>query len=275
MRSLILCAACLWSAAAEQPASILIGRQVAVERVDVVHGGGYFPVLVRLDNGELGAALRGGDTHVGSKGRLDWVRSTDQGHTWTISPLADAPMDDRNPAVGQLRDGTLLVTYIIDRSYGPGGERLKELHRDGLYTVRSHDRGRTWDPPVKSPVDPVHGASPYGKMVQLADGTVLLAVYYERGPGLNHETSYLYRSRDGGKTWGDPTLIADHFNETGLALLPDGKLLAVARSHHGGYLAITTSSDQGRTWSPLRPITADREHPADVVLLRDGRLLPV
>ncbi|HZT33466.1 MAG TPA: sialidase family protein [Bryobacteraceae bacterium] len=271
----LVCGFALLLPAAAQEASIWIGRQVAVERVDVVRGGGYFPVLIRLDNGELGAAVRGGDTHIGAQGRLDWVRSTDGGRTWSRGLLADAPMDDRNPAVGQLRDGTVLVTYIIDRSYGPGGERLKQLTRDGLYTVRSHDRGRTWEAPAKSLIDPRHGASPFGKMVQLPGGTVLLNVYYERGPGLEHETSYLYRSRDGGLTWGDPTLIADDFNETALALLPDGRLLAVARSHHGGYLAATYSGDQGRTWSPPRRLTAEREHPADVILLRDGRLLLV
>jgi hypothetical protein len=270
---LLLALAC--GGAAAQEASILVGHPMAVERVDVVRGGGYFPVLIQLDNGELAAALRGGDTHVGVNGRLDWVRSADEGRTWSLSPLVDASMDDRNPAVGQLRDGTVLVTYIIDQSYGPGGERLKQLRRDGLYTVRSRDRGRTWEKPVKSLIDPQHGASPYGKIVQLADGTALLNVYYERGPGRDHETSLVYRSQDGGKSWGDPSVIADHFNETGLLPLPGGRLLAVARSHHGQYLATSFSSDQGRTWSPPRRITADREHPADVIRLRDGRLLLV
>jgi hypothetical protein len=33
------------------------------------------------------------------------------------------------------------------------------------------------------------------------------------------------------------------------------------------------STDKGRTWTEPRQITGDREHPADVILLRDGRLL--
>ena len=70
-------------------------------------------------------------------------------------------------------------------------------------------------------------------------------------------------------------MIADHFNETALLPLPDGRILAIARSHIGGYLATCFSPDQGRTWTAPRRITADREHPADVILLEDNRLLLV
>ncbi len=252
-----------------------MARPLGGVRVDVVAGGGYFPVLIRLDNGDLFAAVRGGDAHVGPRGRLDWVRSADKGKTWTRGLLADAEMDDRNPAVGQLRSGTLVVGYTIDRSYEPSGKRVMPLVRDSLWTVRSTDRGKTWEKPVKSPVPVADGVSPYGKMVELADGTLLMSAYHERGPKLEHETALVYRSRDGGKTWGDSTVIADHFNETSLTPLPDGRLLAVARAHQGQYLAVTASSDRGRTWPPVRRITGDNEHPADVIVLKDGRLLLV
>lgn len=276
LAALLLAPIAIWAShAAVDEFPILVARMAPAERVNVVTGGGYFPVLIRLDNGRLGAAIRGGDTHVGANGRLDWAHSSDEGRTWSVERLADAAMDDRNPAVGQLRDGSVLVTYIIDRSYGPDGKRLKELTRDGLYTVRSLDRGRTWQDPVKSAIDPRHGASPYGKIVQLPSGVALLNVYYERGPGLDHETSLVYRSTDGGMSWGDPSVIADDFNETAVVPLPDGRILAVARSHHGGFLATCFSSDQGRTWTAPHRITADREHPADVILLEDKRLLLV
>ena len=258
-----------------QEFSIIYGQRIPAERVDVVRNGGYFPVLIQLDNKELVAALRGGDMHVGVRGRLDWVRSTDGGKTWTARTLVDSPMDDRNPAVGQLKDGSVLVSYIVDKSYGPDGKRLKTLIRDGLYTVRSFDRGKTWQFPVKSPITTELGASPYGKIIQLSDGTVLLNVYYERGPGHQHETSLVYRSKDGGQTWGDPTVIADNYNETGLLVLPGDRILAALRSHAGAFLATSFSNDKGRTWSEPRKITSNMEHPADVILLKDGRLLLV
>jgi len=255
--------------------SIFYGKRIDAERVSVVQGGGYFPVLIQLDNRDLVAAVRGGDTHIGVKGRLDWVRSVDGGKTWTLRTLVDSPFDDRNPAVGQLRDGSVLVTYIVDRSYGPTGERLKTLRRDGLYTVRSFDRGNTWQQPVRSLIAREYGASPYGKIVQLSDGTALLNVYYEPGSGYEHETSLVYRSTDGGQTWGDPTVIADNYNETALLVLSHDRILAVLRSHYGEFLATSFSSDKGRTWSEPRRITKDQEHPADLTLLRDRRVLLV
>ena|SRR5687767_14406390 len=90
------------------------------ERVTVVkEGGGYFPVLCRLSNGDLVAVLRGGGPHKYSwgKARLDLVRSTDSGRSWSKpETLVDTPMDDLNPSMGQLSDGTLLVE--LQRQYG-------------------------------------------------------------------------------------------------------------------------------------------------------------
>ncbi|MBA3442605.1 MAG: hypothetical protein H0T92_22340, partial [Pyrinomonadaceae bacterium] len=60
-----------------QDYTILVGREVPAARVDAVTGGGHFPVMIRLDSGDLVAAVRGGGTHVGIKGRLDWIRSKD------------------------------------------------------------------------------------------------------------------------------------------------------------------------------------------------------
>jgi hypothetical protein len=255
--------------------SIFYGQSAPAQRVNVASSGGYFPVLIQLDNKDLVAAVRGGDTHIGVKGRLDWVRSKDGGMTWTSKTLVDSPMDDRNPAVGQLADGSVVVSYIVDKSYGPDGKRLQTLTRDGLYTVRSFDRGNTWQPPIKSPIAKDLGGSPYGKIVQLSDGTVLLNVYYERGPRYEHETSLVYRSKDSGQTWNDPTVIADNYNETGLLVLPGERILAVLRSHFGAFLATSFSNDKGRTWSDPRKITDNMEHPGDVILLKDGRLLIV
>lgn len=250
--------------------AIFYGKQISAERYTVVEGGGYFPVLIQLDNKDLVAAVRGGDRHIGVNGRLDWVRSTDGGKTWTLKPLVDGPMDHRNPAVGQLKDGSVLVTYEIDRGYGPNGERLKGCATDGLYTMRSNDRGYTWKGPIKSPLPLDYCVSPFGKIAQLSDGTALLNVYYGKGP---HPASLVYRSKDSGETWGDPSVIAEDYNETSLLVLPDERILAILRSYAGEHLAVSFSSDKGRTWSPPRQVTHDREHPADVILLKDGRLL--
>lgn len=50
-------------------------RLESAERVVAVKGGGYFPVLIRLQDGTLGAVVRGGAPHIGIEGRLDWIHT--------------------------------------------------------------------------------------------------------------------------------------------------------------------------------------------------------
>src|SRR5262249_33429212 len=120
--------------------------------------------------------------------------------------------------------------------------------------------------PIKAAV------SPYGKIVQLQDGAVLMAVYFEFFDDRGHE-SWVFRSTDAGRTWGQPVLLGKHFNETGLAVLPDGSLLAAMRSEKGGHVAVTRSDDRGRTWSAPAIVTKDNEHPADLIVLLNGHVV--
>jgi len=262
----------------------LIGASFApsVEHVTVVEGGGYFPVAIQLQSGEILAVLRGGGAHIGRAGRLDLVISPDQGRTWSKPWTAvDGPEDDRNPALGQLKDGTVLLAYAILSGYMEDGLRLppkrEERVFDGVYIMRSKDKGKTWTKPVRDPsiysFYMGRGAvSPYGKIIQLKDGTVLMSVYFEFFDGRGNE-SYIFRSRDGGKTWGEPSLVGRHFNETAVLELADGTLLAAMRSEPGGHIAATHSKDAGKTWSPPFRVTEDEEHPADLILLSNGNVL--
>jgi hypothetical protein len=103
----------------------------SLERSPVVSGQGYFPVALRLHDGRIAVVLRGGAPHVGVKGRLDMVFSSDQGKSWTKPTLVvDSPVDDRNPALGQAimtggsffscaRWTVLCLTRIIHRRRWP------------------------------------------------------------------------------------------------------------------------------------------------------------
>ena len=266
----------------------LAGALFAATPQTVVSGAGYFPVLIKLKDGRLAAILRAGAPHIGRGGRLDWITSRDQGHTWT-SPavLIDTPEDDRNPAFGQLKDGTMLAAYCILSGYDAAGKlsaARKDRVFDGVYLMRSTDGGKTWSPGQRLPgtskppgVPNVVSAavSPYGKIVQLKDGTALMAVYYEAtfGDGTQQFQSWLFRSHDGGQTWGEPALIQLDGNETALAVLKDGTVLAAVRTSRTGYLRVTRSTDGGRTWASSVKVTQDAEHPADLIQLQDGRVL--
>jgi hypothetical protein len=239
----------------------------------VTQGLGYFPVAIRLTNGDILAVIRGGAPHIGVKGRLDLVRSTDQGKSWSKPWTAiDESQDDRNPALGQLKDGTVVLAYVIASGYDQTGERFKgsrnERIFDGVYLIFSKDNGRTWSKPVRDETIKKFYASsdgaavsPYGKIVQLGDGTVLMAVYFDFYGERGHE-SWLFRSKDNGKTWGEPAAIGKRYNETGIVALRDGRVVAALRSEKGGHLAIAESTDQGRTFGTPAQLIKTRNIPA-------------
>ncbi len=254
----------------------------SIQRVTVVEGGGYFPVAIRLDSGDILAVLRGGGPHIGKAGRLDLVRSSDQGKTWSKPWTAvDGPGDDRNPALGQLADGTVLLAFAVLSGYDSSGLKLAGNRQDrvfdGVYTMRSKDRGRSWTRPERSPA--IHSfyagrgaVSPYGKIIQLEDGTVIMAVYFDFYDSRGHE-SYIFRSKDGGKTWDEPTLLAKGYNETAVVDLGAGRLLAAMRSEKGAHIAVTRSVDAGHAWGEPVRVTEDGEHPADLIRLKNGNIL--
>jgi hypothetical protein len=228
--------------------------------------------MIQLHNGDLLAVLRSGAAHRGIKGRIDLVRSTDGGKTWSAPQvLVDGPWDDRNPAMGQLADGTITMTYAVLMSYDEKGNITQPSESfDALYTIRSHDSGKTWDKPVKSSLDGM-GASPYGKIVQLPDGTALVNVVQDMGG----QKTWVYRSRDGGRTWSDPTLLGIDYDEAALVVLPSGTVVAGLRAepYAGDNLSISISTDKGYSWSKPKAVTAAKEIPADFTVLQNGWLL--
>src|SRR5439155_16412990 len=150
----------------------------ALERTAVVTGQGYFPVALRLRDGRIAVVLRGGATHVGIKGRLDMVFSADEGKTWSKPAMVvDSPADDRNPAFGQARDGTLVVGYWRTATYDDQGRYNPKLDKPvNTWVTRSADGGKTWSDPVALDVTDIGWGSPYGRILTPPDGTLTMPV---------------------------------------------------------------------------------------------------
>jgi len=247
-------------------------------RVVMIRDAGYFPVLALLPSGRVVAVLRGGAGHLGLAGRLEAVWSDDGGKTWSPPVVvAKSERDDRNPAVGVTQSGEIVVAYHHQGSYDAEGKWAGAFSdRVDTLLVRSGDRGETWSAPYPLSHSALNGRSPYGKMLTLPGDEMVMNIYGYPHAGEKRRVSYLLRSRDGGLTWGDPSVIAEEFNETSLALLPNGEVLAALRTAMPNpNLWVSRSIDGGRTWSPPAPVTESNEHPADLLVLRDGSVLMV
>lgn len=281
--TLYLILACFSSAGKDETD---VPRLESAERIVALSGGGYFPVLIRLHDGTLGAVVRGGAPHIGIKGRLDWIYSKDYGKTWSVpSIIVDSEFDDRNPAAGQMPDGTIVVAYAEASTYNSEGNFDTSVGAYTMYYVTSGDNGKTWSKKLLLPPGPIKNGSPYGKIIILPDGTAIMPVYggYDtqyKGPVEipvgTKDISGILRSADNGKTWGDFSIVsaADH-NETALAYMPDGRLIAMMRTDKDGSLEQSESADGGYNWSKPVPVTSPNQHPADLCLLQNGDLLLV
>jgi hypothetical protein len=172
--------------------------------------------------------------------------------------------------------------------------------------VRSIDGGRRWSPPRVVPINACAGG-PVESAVRASDPWVtigpdgriyLSAIAWAPGPNDGPDlvsALVVVASADGGATWDPPVAAAiapsTAISHDNLAITADptrrGTIYAATtraeRPGEGAYfgrLGFTRSTDGGRTWEPIRPITpaVNRERigaPQVVVDPRSGRLYAV
>jgi hypothetical protein len=267
-------------------------------------GGGICRYIRRAKNGDL---------YIMGTGLSGVLRSTDGGHSWTSAPFKIEKMEFLS-AFAILRDDTFLIAFM------PGG--LKDM---GI--AQSKDYGRTWQTGMAglelSPQKHVTGYN--GDLLELKDGTLLLTVEMRAGMDVFHDASgkelpmelkgfftYVVRSRDGGKTWGEKSMLARYSGEAHLLELPSGKLMACYRKQRNhripgdpptgmelklkhGYqpqfyseekkgenrertnriknMFVSESSDDGVTWVNERQASGFLQCSGDLTLLTDGTLV--
>lgn len=164
-----------------------------------------------------------------------------------------------NPVLFQQPHGPLFLFYKV----GPSA------HWWGM-VISSIDGGRTWSEPRRLP-DGVLGPSK-DKLVSLPDGTWLAG----------SETEWRVHfelSRDAGQSWQliGPVNQGAGFDaiQPTILLLPHGQIEALCRTKQG-VIAMTWSTDGGRTWTPLAATELPNPNSGiDAVTLADGRILLV
>jgi hypothetical protein len=247
-----------------------------------------WPTLVRRRTGELLVAYSGGrEAHVCPFGRVELIRSHDDGRTWSWPVVAlDTAIDDRDAGITETAAGTLLVTTFTSLAYEaslakfPRWETVQrrttpEQRRSLLDTwmLRSTDGGLTWSAPYRVPVNSPHGP------IALSDGRLLYAGKQLWKPGTKVG---MCESTDDGRTWrwlaALPARPGDNpgeYHELHAVEAAPGRIVVHVRNHNptnAGETLQSLSSDGGRTWSVPRPFGV-WGLPSHLIRLRDGRLL--
>lgn len=263
-----------------------------------------WPTLARRANGELLVVCSGGrESHVCPFGRVEMMRSKDNGETWSWPRvLLDGPIDDRDAGIVETAKGTLLATTFTSLAYEPilaqaekipagdsgawsadrlqawqaSHRRLTDQQRKdelGVWMIRSTDGGVTWSARYDCLVDSPHGP------IQLTDGRLLYA-----GKDLWREGSRVgvCESADDGRTWRWLAEIPvrdgdDHANyhELHAVEATNGTIIVHIRNHNAKNSRETLqaeSADGGKTWSQPHSIGV-WGLPSHLLRLRDGRLL--
>ena len=292
---------------------MLICRRQNIEHVkamDVGEHGNWGGCLARTPAGEV--------LLLDAYGRL--ARSPDGGRTWSDPVRIEVPGGAWNVfgALGALRNGTLLVSTMSHRDKVTGTI-------DG-FVSRSTDGGQTWSQPFL--LDrlgyPLCEPASHLRFIELRDNTIILSVSLDRhldensflhpngslfppsgnfiAPPAQDHDQYVIHSRDGGRTWSKPVLLAAWGNETNFVELPSGKIIATIRYQREWAVEgddprvvqaskpvadpdfcttifidtfVAESTDGGYTWSEPRKASRYLEHPSDIVRVSDGTLAMV
>ncbi len=204
-------------------------------------------------------------------GRAMITRSTDEGKTWSKPvTMIDTPLDDRHPALVELRDGTVLASFFTYPGEAPGGDLVKHPDMGAqVVFIRSFNGGKTWEKNVTPLQTDFLYEETDGPLVRLKDGSVIVAINGRPQTGPPDQAAFL-RSTDKGKNWKLlSTIQAGHdLHEVTVAELPDKRLVMMARPEGD----ISWSSDRGETWT--KPITFGmRMFAPSLYVLRDGTLV--
>ena len=256
---------------------IALVRWGEAERYRVGERGNYKPGFTQLPDGKLVIAVcRPSPGYKDDATKRFWLilvyESEDLGKSWT--EINQTPLFGKEPALVATRKGTLVLS-------AQKGDYRPEAERGGAHFFRSADGGRTWR---KLDVDDGKFVYPYPRNI-IVDNDGSLVYLRARGADMT-----LCRSADDGETWTftpgkvdwDPEgeNYAGRFAEIGLARLADGRLLAslrvefprtVGHSFEGTY--VTTSADDGNTWSRPQYVSNAGEVQAYPTQLTDGRVL--
>lgn len=194
--------------------------------------------------------------------------SSDQGETWTTEDEEIIPneggMNVMSVSLLRLQNGDIALFYL-----------RKNDTDDCIPMMRiSKNEAKSWSEPISCITDKEgYFVLNNDRVIQLADGRLLLSVARHAGPGMEWSGKgdiFAYYSDDNGQTWQSSEEVPNPegivLQEPGVVELKDGSILMVIRSN-AGVQCYSFSRDRGKTWSevekstlvsPVSPATIER-----------------
>lgn len=282
--------------ASEGPRAVIQETKVVSHLPHRYHG---WPTLARRRNGQLLLVCSGGrQSHICPFGRVELMRSSDDGDTWSWPRVVvDSAIDDRDAGVLETAKGTLLVTTFSSLAYEANLERARKSgswtkaklagweaahgrvsakqrqEQLGVWMIRSTDGGVSWSERYRTELNSPHGP------VNLSDGRLL---YAGRQLWQGKNRVGVCHSTDDGRSWEwlaeIPTRQGDSaagYHELHAVEAADGRLVVHIRNHNAANSRETLqshSSDGGKTWSVPATIGV-WGLPSHLLRLADDRLL--
>ena len=278
--------------------------RVIIKEPGYHHG---LPSVALAENGTLVVVFSGRrQQHVCPFGQTLLVRSEDKGITWSKPQVVNnTPLDDRDPGLIILSDGTWLLTWftstafiswqdICRKRYGDAEveswqEAISAVNEDvlgkwlGSWSRRSTDQGLTWEAPVKT-----HACAPHGP-IEMNDGRLV----YVGGTNETSDSAIgVMESTDQGRSWSHCAQIEipqetkkGWYSEPHAVETIDGQIVCLIRFEipeedqdktpfKHDFMMQTESKDGGRNWSKLHQ-TPIQCHPPHIIRLHNNSLLVV
>ena len=183
----------------------------------------FFTGMCRLSSGVCLCGFQVGTGKHSPDSKIQLSRSNDNGKSWTIltpnlaTELHGVPGSMSAPALVEVAaDRLLMFATWFDRSeperplFDPVTQGIL---RSKLLLAESHDEGVTWSAWRELPTPELKGCAGTGGVVKWPDGTIAFPFesfkeFDDPQPG--HHAAWVMVSRDGGTTFSEPLLIAQH-----------------------------------------------------------------
>ena len=244
---------------------VLAWERLRAERKILVAGKNSQPILCKTNQGKIYLALGTGELMLSS--------SDNTVFSDPVSIFINHKLVDNIQAIGAVddlliilfRENNKLFSATLSQSFKESSSALIEV--EGFRNLQAN------------------GA----RIVQLADGNLIVSVSAESTSGKNSAEGLVLTSSDGGKSWKRLSSLGKDFFSANLLPLKSGVLLSAVtyrssesfkdlKSDPDGkrifdHVVVKRSTDNGQTWSGHKLATRFKESPADLLQLIDGRVI--